>query len=306
MKLALLAGFLLSACGEERAVVLSQAVELPPGIVARAGNEDVSAETVARIASESGVSLEVARDRAVVDALFAAGMRADPGRSAFVAASERGVLARSLLENVREKALASGPPSDAEVESQTRERWLELDRPESVRVTHAVVLTKTPADDAPARALAAQLADAVRGVTSHAEFIRRAKAVPKAALELRAEALPPVFPDGRMWEPGATPPQPRNGTLDAEFTRAAHALREPGEQSAIVKTPFGYHVILLEERLPAVKLTLEERRERLVDVVVALRAKTELDALLERLKQQTAVELPRSADELTARVLTTP
>ena len=73
-----------------------------------------------------------------------------------------------------------------------------------------------------------------------------------------------------------------------------------------MKTPFGYHVILLDERLPAVKLTLDERRERLVDVVVALRAKTELDALLERLKQQTPVELPRSADELTARVLTTP
>jgi peptidyl-prolyl cis-trans isomerase C len=304
--LALVCGLSLSACREDRPVALSHSAELPSGIVARVGNEDVSVETVARIASAAGVSPEAARDRAVADALFASGLRADPSRTALVAVSERGVLARMLLENLREKARGGGPASEAEVESQTRERWLELDRPESVRVTHAVVLTKSAADDAPAKALAHKLADAVRGVQSSAEFLRRANALPKEALELRAEALPPVFPDGRMWDPAPVPPQRLSGTLDPDFTRAAHALHQPGQQSPILKTPFGYHVILLDERLPAVKLSFEERRERLTDVVLALRAKAELDALLEGLKQQTPVELPRSVDELTARVLAAP
>ena len=306
MKLALLAGLLLSACGEDRAVTLTHAAQLPPGVAARVGNDEVSTETVARIASASGVSLEVARDRAISDALFAASFRADPARSALVAASERGVLARSLLEKLREKARAAGPPTDAEVETQTRERWLELDRPESVRVTHAVVLTKSPADDAPARALATKLADAVRGTDQSTEFVRRALALPKESLQLKAEALPPTFPDGRIWDPTLIPPRQLAGELDAEFTRAAFALTQPGEQSAPVKTSFGYHVIMLEERLPALHLTLEERRKRLVEAVLARRAKAELDALLESLKKQTPVELPRSADELTARVLTTP
>jgi peptidyl-prolyl cis-trans isomerase C len=270
------------------------------------GNEDVSIETVARIASVTGLSPEAARERAVADALLASSMRADPARTALVVVSERGVLARALLENLREKARGGGPASEAEVESQTRERWLELDRPESVRVTHAVVLTKTAADDVPAKALAEKLAEAVRGAETSAEFLRRANALPKAALELRAEALPPVFPDGRMWDPAPVPPQRLSGTLDPEFTRAAHALARPGQQSPLLKTPFGYHVILLDERLPAVKLTFEERRERLTDVVFALRAKTELDSLLEGLKQRTPVELPRSVDELTARVLAAP
>jgi hypothetical protein len=304
--LALPVGFSPSACGEDRTVALPHSAELPPGIAARVGTEDVSVETVARIASVSGVSPEVARDRAVVDALFASSVRADPARAALVAVSERGVFARALLENLREKARVGGPASEAEVQSQTRERWLELDRPESVRVTHAVVLTKTAADDAPAKALAHELAEVVRGAETSAEFLRRANALPKKALELRAEVLPPVFPDGRTWDPAPVPPQPLSATLDPVFTRAAHALRQPGQQSPLVKTPFGYHVILLEERLPAVKLSFEERRERLTDVVVALRAKTELDALLASLKQQTPVELPRSVDELTARVLAAP
>jgi len=168
------------------------------------------------------------------------------------------------------------------------------------------VLTKSPADDAPARALATKLADAVRGTDQSTEFVRRALALPKESLQLKAEALPPTFPDGRIWDPTLIPPRQLAGELDAEFTRAAFALTQPGEQSAPVKTSFGYHVIMLEERLPALHLTLEERRKRLVEAVLARRAKAELDALLESLKKQTPVELPRSADELTARVLTTP
>ena len=35
------------------------------------------------------------------------------------------------------------------------------------------------------------------------------------------------------------------------FAEAANALARAGDQSPVVRTPFGFHVILLIERLPA-------------------------------------------------------
>lgn len=43
-----------------------------------------------------------------------------------------------------------------------------------------------------------------------------------------------------------------------EYLQAAFALRNVGDRSAPVRTPFGWHVILLAERLPAIHSTFEE------------------------------------------------
>jgi hypothetical protein len=190
----------------------------------------------------------------------------------------------------------------------TAERWPELDRPPSVRTTHAVVLLNNPAEDGPARALAATLAAALRGATDSADFVARAQKVkdPKGALEIRAEELPPVTPDGRMWDPSERPPKALAGSLNRDFARAAHALQKPGDQTGVVKSAFGYHLILLDERYPAVDLPLEERRSELARDVVARRAKRELDALMTRLRTQTPVTMERSAEALTALISVEP
>ncbi|HSU41923.1 MAG TPA: peptidylprolyl isomerase, partial [Polyangiaceae bacterium] len=155
---------LMGACSERAAPKLPEQ-RLPPGVVAVVGGERIAAGTVARIAARGEAPLE-ARRRAIEDALFAAAARQNPALAARVRVAERGVLARALLERLRDDAQALGPPTDDEISVLTARRWPELDRPPSAGTSHAVVLVKTPADDAPARALADELAAALKAVKS--------------------------------------------------------------------------------------------------------------------------------------------
>jgi hypothetical protein len=275
-------------------------------VVAVVGPERVAAGTVARIAAREGTSRLEARRRAVVDALFAAATRANPAFSARVSVAERGVLARAVLERLQDDARALGPPTDDEIASPTAERWPELDRPPSVRTSHAVVLVKQPADDAPARALASELAAALKDAKTGDELVKRAQAFPAHGLTIRAEHLPPVTPDGRLWDPDEQPPKPLDGTFDADFARAANALTTPGEHSGLVKSAFGYHVILLDERYPERRMPLAERRDFLAEDVFSQRAKRSLDALLGRLRAASPASIDRAVDALTALVPTAP
>ena len=214
----------------------------------------------------------------------------------------RSAHARALVEALQATAAAAGPPRDDEIEKLTAERWPELDRPVAVRTTHAVVIAKKPADDEGARALAERLTRELAGVREPRTFIERARALapkPGAGIELKVEQLPPVVPDGRTFDPQGVE---REGQLDETYTRAAHALVASGDQSPVIKTRFGYHVILLQERLPEHRPGLEERRRLLEREVMARRGQSELKRLLTTLRSGTALEVQRAADELTAGV----
>jgi peptidyl-prolyl cis-trans isomerase C len=279
---------------------------LPEGVAASVGSDLVAIGTVARIASARGIDRSRARDLAVRDALFAAAARDSPAHSADVTVADRANLGRALLESFEKQAKEAGPATDAEVNELTAARWIELDRPPSVRTSHAVVLVKKPEDAAPARALAERLAAALRDIAKPAEFLERARAFPAPLpLSIVAEQLSPVTSDGRMWEVGARPGT-QFPSLDPDYTRAAHAIAHPGEQSPVVKSAFGYHVILLEERLPEQRMPLEERRALLEGDIASLRAKKVLEATVLRLRQATPVEVVRTADSLTALVATAP
>jgi parvulin-like peptidyl-prolyl isomerase len=123
---------------------------------------------------------------------------------------------------------------------------------------------------------------------------------------VRAEDLPPVTADGRMWDPTDATPRPIPGTLDLDFARAAVALEHPGDQSGIVKTAFGYHVIRLEERYPAVAPSFAERRALLEQDIITRRGKRELETLKTRLRAQTTISIERAAEALTGLVAVEP
>ena len=146
----------------------------------------------------------------------------------------------------------------------------------------------------------------MRGAKNSDDFVERVEHLPKQALEVRAEQLPPVTADGRLWDPDERPPKAIEATLDLDFTRAAHELRQPGDQSGIVKSAFGYHVILLEARLPELRVPLEERRELLQNEVLARRAKPVLEALTTRMHAATPITTERAIDALTALVAVEP
>ncbi len=296
----------LSCSADPPSRATAQNKTLPHGVAASVGSDLVAIGTVARIANARGIERARARDLAVRDALFAAAARENPEHAAGVSVAERANLGRALLESLEQQAKDVGPATDAELGELMAERWPEFDRPASVRTAHAVVLVKKPEDAAPARALAERLAASLRGVATTAEFLERARAFPAPLpLSIVAEQLSPVTPDGRMWEPGARPGT-QFPSLDLDYTRAAHALENPGDQSPVVKSAFGYHVILLEERLPERRVPLEERRALLQGDVVTRRAKKLFEGTVTRLRQATPVEVERNADSLTALVSAAP
>lgn len=277
-------------------------VSLAAGVVAQVGSDAVLASTVAGIARAEDVTLEAARDRAVRDALLAAGARERFAGTGRVASAERGALARALLQQLKRDAQAEGPPTDAEVAHFTQEHWFDLDRPPMARTVHAVVVPASPGQDAPALALARRIADAVHGASDPAEFMKRARAVPAGTLKVVVQALDPCTADGRVepdrpLPPGTPPPQ-----FDDAFAKAANAIDKVGDQSSVVKSSSGYHVILLTEKLPEQRVPLDERRRRLSSEIMNNRARLALEKLVSRLTSSVPVEVVRSASDLTSRI----
>lgn len=274
---------------------------LPAGAAARVANELVSAATVARIAERQGLPPRAAVELAISDALFAVEARASlPVGSA--RSIERAAAARSLLEQLGRDTEQAGPPTPAELAELVRERWLDFDRPPAARTTHAVVRNEQPERDARARAVAENLEHAVRGARSGDELMRLAKAVPSDGFEIRAENVPFVTADGRDFQPQGGGFKAGRGGFDLDYSRAANGLANPGDQTGLVKSQFGYHVIRLEERLPALVVPPGEVSERLGADALLRRAVRARRELLDKLRQASPVQLERAVNELTAQV----
>jgi len=294
--------FLLVACARApEAAQSSQHGRLPGDAVARVANEQIARGTVARIAATEQVTLVEARERATTDALFAVAARETFRARPLVPVLARAAAARALLEGMKADALARGAPSEAEVAELTEQRWVELDRPESARTTHAVALVNKPEDDAKARAVAERIFAAVRELKDPTEFMRVAKEVPHEDIEVRVERLPAVTRDGRAFDPDK-PNAGADSRFDPEFAKAATGLAA-GEVSTPVRSAFGYHVILCEARLPELRVPPDQRRVLLHDEVIKARAERAKQELLARLSASTPVQISRASDELTAQVV---
>jgi hypothetical protein len=275
---------------------------LPAGVAARAGAELVSASTVERVVAARGVTPRAAAELAIFDALFAEGARAhlSLGEARSI---ERAAMARALLEQLMRDAVRSGAPTPAELSEIVAERWVDVDRPAAVRTTHAVLLNDKPERDAEARLQAEKLAQAVRGATSGEELVRLAKDFkPDGGFEVRAEPLPFVTPDGRIFQraDGGFKAQP--GGFDEDFARGANALQKPGELSPQIKSGFGYHIIRLDERAPSATIPPGELAERLTPEVMARRAGRARRDLLDKLRPAAAIQVERAVDDLVGRV----
>lgn len=296
---------LVLGCGGESAPALATSASLPAGSAARVGAELISAATVTRIAESQGLAPRDAIGLAISDALFAEGAKAGLPRAA-TRSIERAATARSLLEQLSREAKQAGPPTVKELAEIVRERWLELDRPSGARTTHALVMNDKPARDADAHALADKLALELQGVTSSEELIRRAKAFPAAGFEIRAEDLPFVTPDGRVFAQTPNGIRGSSQTFDPDYARAASALEQPGQLSPVTKSAFGYHVIRLAERMPGVTVAEPELSQRLGPDILVRRAARARRELLEKLRNASGVQLERAFDDLTAQVKAVP
>jgi peptidyl-prolyl cis-trans isomerase C len=292
-------GALLACCAQPEQAPAPANESLPEGVVARVGDEDISTELVSSIARAQATSPAQARDAAISDALWACYARERFAGTGRVPTAERSALARSMLEGLRKEVEDRGPPTDEEVEEVTALRWQDVARPALARVVHAVVLIKKPEDADKAKRVADRLADALRGVSDEDEFEKRARAVDAEGMEIKVERLLPVAPDGRMADPGHPGETQR---LEVSFAQAAHAIANVGDQSPVVRSSYGLHVILLVERLGERMLSLEQRRRVLEREIVDRRAQGAHQKLLEEINKTTPVLLDRAAADLLQQV----
>lgn len=295
----------------------SRTAALGSATVARVGDVPILADQVARIAAAQHVSPSEARDLAIRDALFAAEARArglDADRDLELTAN--GILARALVRDISEAAEAQGPVTDAELDDVTARHWIDLDRPDAARVVHVLVSPKKKAPES-ARATTPKVAEEIRKALGPAiekaqqteapkearvedpviEVFRKiASTVSAADLDVRVEPLAPVVADGRTFVPGQT--------FDAAFAKAAVALGKRGDVSPVIETQFGSHVLLLLERIPGETVPREERRAKVREEVLSLRARAAKEQLVNGLRKSAAIE--RNADATLALVPSDP
>jgi hypothetical protein len=247
---------------------------------------------LATIMRERGVPRERALELGVEDALLARELRArQPQLGRWL---ERVVLARQTLSALLEEAKAGGPPTDDEVQDLTEARFWEFDRPRMVEVAHVVVLSRE--ENPAARALAERFAKATAGLTEGEKFKAAAEAVPAESFSVKVEALVPVTADGRSVDPKQPPPAgPAVSRLDPAFAAAAAQLEHPGDQSGVVRSQFGYHVILLLSVIPPKHPSLDERRALLHDEIMRQRASALSKQTLDRQRSELAPQQERSA-----------
>lgn len=309
----------LSACAEHATAPSSSALPAASGpIVARVGSTVISASAVASIASERGIAPREALELAVTEALFAQaaidhGLAERPSVRAAVTAT----LARATLEQSRRVA-AREPITPAELRVATDKRWLDLDRAESFRTVHSVVLA-SDRSDAPrasaARALRDELLRAMSDVASRAkttspparagkpwdaalapdaaveDFLRAAKPFESRGLKVVSQELPPVTPEG--WSVAVD-----SRRFDLEFATCVAKLTARGELGSC-ESAFGYHVVLLLERIPEQRVPEAQRLARLRDSILGERAN---QSLTPALAARASAELPSNVDALLALV----
>jgi peptidyl-prolyl cis-trans isomerase C len=182
---------------------------------------------------------------------------------------------RLSLDMAKLVRAAGGTVSDAAIKayySDNRDRFL---LPEAVTASHILIRATpdaTPEQRAAARRRAAEIRDQVLG---GADFGRTARDVSEDTGSALAGGLVGTFPRGRM---------------DPAFEAAAFSVK-PGEISEIVETPFGFHIIRVDEHVAGRMQTFDEVRE---DIRTLLGDRAEQDALaklIEEAKRTARIEI---------------
>src|SRR5262249_22077728 len=147
---------------------------------------------------------------------------------------------------------SKGPPSDAEIDELVKKHWRDVDRPEGLRVIHAVARVPDgakPSARENARVVAEAIERAVAGAADAEQFEKLAKSAARAGVEVIVETLS-FAADGRDLE--------HDGQFDQEFVAGALALAVVGRTSHPVASDFGWHVIRVLEKLPSKSVPREE------------------------------------------------
>lgn len=206
-----------------------------------------------------------------------AGLQSEPKVAAALRLARDRILADALLSSA-----GGGPPEAAALEKLALTQYNaapeKFDIPEQIRASHILVDARSCEPEARARELLS-LARA-----PNADFAALAKAHSHDPGSAARGGDLGLFARGKM-----TP----------AFEKAAFALGRPGEISDVVKTEFGYHIIRLDERIPARRRPFEEVRDQLVKSIADTEARARRQTLSDQISATVQVDRT-TIDALTA------
>lgn len=185
---------------------------------------------------------------------------------------KRMIAAMQYLDGIRASVAAV---SDEELEAYYRDNEDRLTLPEQVRVRHILLTWKPMGTRDDRAAIREQMTPILEQARAGADFA-----------ELARKHSDDSATAGNGGDTGFF----HRGQMTPAFEEAAFAL-EPGEISDPVETPFGVHILRVEERQPARLLPLEEIREQLRDHIRQEKMEAAVEAETARLREAAQIEI---------------
>lgn len=167
------------------------------------------------------------------------------------------------------------PVSDAELERYYRDNEVRLTLPEQVRVRHILLTWKPMGTQDDRAAIRAQMAPILDKARAGEDFAALAREYSDDSATARSGGDTGFFHRGQMVP---------------TFEAVAFAL-QPGEISDMVDTPFGVHILRMEERKEAHLLPLEEVREQLREHIREEKMEAAVTQETERLRERAELEI---------------
>lgn len=190
-------------------------------------------------------------------------------------------LKNSLLaqEIIRKEIDKDVPVSDEDAKKFYEKNKSEFSQPEMIKARHILIKVQSGAPEKTWKEAETKARDIKKKLEKGADFAQLAKQYSEDPGTKDKGGELGLFPKGRMVP---------------EFENAAFALKA-GEISAPVKTPFGYHIIKVEEKKPAEVKTLKEAMPQVKQMVKSEKQQTELKQLIDQIKTKYPVKINKDA-----------
>lgn len=199
------------------------------------------------------------------------GIDKDPVVQSMIQVARDRVLSELMLQRIDQANLPQQQDIEAYAQTAYKANPKRFEQPEQIRARHILIKTGPPE----ARQTAQTILDQLKAGANFEELAKAKSEDPGSAQQGGDLAF---FAKGRMVP---------------SFEQAAFALQKPGELSGLVESPFGFHIIRLEERKPAGPAPFEEVKETLLREAQGTLATTarikERDRILKDLKVDEAV-----------------
>jgi parvulin-like peptidyl-prolyl isomerase len=240
-----------------------------------------------RLLSQEAATLKVAVPDADVDSRIAEIKKQFPDEAAFTAAlGQRQMTPDKLKNEIRMQLLAMkvvetqiGPTvtvGDADVNDFYTKNPDKFMEPEAVRVAHILIRTPENADAAAKQKAKAEAASVLAQLKKGADF---------AAMAKQHSQDPGSAANGG--DLGFVP----KGRTEPAFEQAAFALAKPGQLSAVVESPFGFHIIKMIAHRDGRTVPLQEVKPQVEQFLRQQKMQEKTAAYVEQLKKKGKVEI---------------